>query len=163
MQRAIPGIIVVLILSSSTPAQQMSQVPPQVQKHMESMVGSWTFNGRQGARKFSGAERIRLVNNKTALLQEGYFDLTDGKKEHYVILSGWDGTKNSVLVRGFTTDGITWDGEWKTLKGGKWEGSASGGPAKFEVKKDTMRYEDSGDGTPWISEFTRIEEKAEIE
>ena len=163
MQRAVLRIIVLLLLSSSTSAQEMSQAPPHVQEHMESMVGSWKFNGRQGARKFSGAEKIRLVNNKTALLQEGYFDLTDGGKEHYVILSGWDGSKNSMLVRGFTTDGITWDGEWKTLKGGKWEGTASGGPAKFEVNKDTMRYEDSGDGTPWISEFTRINQKAEIE
>lgn len=122
---------------------------------MESMVGSWTFKGTQGARTFSGAETIQLVNNKTTLLQQGYFDLTDGTKEHYVILSGWDGSKNTVLVRGFTTDGFTWAGEWKQLKDGKWKGTASGGLAQFEVKKDTMRYEDAGDGTPWISEFKR--------
>jgi hypothetical protein len=89
------------------------------------------------------------------LLQEGYFDLKDGTKEHYVILSGWDGSSNSVPVRGFTTDGISWTGEWKTLKDGTWKGTASGGPAEFRVAKNTMRYEDSGDGTPWISEFTR--------
>jgi hypothetical protein len=79
MQRAVLRIIVLLLLSSSTSAQEMSQAPPHVQEHMESMVGS------------------------------------------------------------------------------------SGGPAKFEVNKDTMRYEDSGDGTPWISEFTRSNQKAEIE
>ena len=156
MRRAVFGILLHLLLNSPTSAQELSKVPQHVQKHMESMVGSWTFKGTQGARKFSGAETIRLVNNNTALLQEGYFDLNDEMKEHYVILSGWDGSKNTVVVRGFTTDGITWAGEWKKLKDGQWEGTASGGPAKFKVKKDTMRYQDSGDGTPWISEFTRI-------
>ena len=117
MQRAVLGLIALVILASSTSAQELSQIPPRIQKHMQSMVGSWTFQGRQGARKFSGAEKIRLVNNKTALLQEGYFDLTDGHKEHYVILSGWDGSKKSMLVRGFTTDGVTWDGEWKKFEG----------------------------------------------
>lgn len=136
-------------------AQELATIPSEVQKHMKNMVGSWTFKGTQGDRTFSGAEKIRLTNNKTALLQEGYFDLTDGNKEHYTILSGWDGAKKTVLVRGFTTDGVTWTGEWKKLKNGTWEGTASEGPAKFEVKKDTMRYEDSGEGTPWISEFSR--------
>ena len=155
MQRVVLGILVLVLLNSPASAQELSKVPQDVQKHMESMVGSWTFKGTQGARRFSGAETIRLVNNKTALLQQGYFDLADGKKEHYVILSGWDGSKNTVLIRGFTTDGVTWAGEWKKLKDGKWEGTASGGLAQFEVKKDTMRYEDAGDGTPWISEFKR--------
>ncbi|MEO1618297.1 MAG: hypothetical protein AAFV88_20770 [Planctomycetota bacterium] len=140
---------------SPTAAQDPTKIPPQIQKHMESMVGSWTFEGRQGDRKFFGQETVRLTNNKTALLQEGYFDLGGGEKEHYVILSGWDGSAKTVFVRGFTTDGISWTGEWKKLKDGKWLGTASGGRAEFEVKKNTMRYEDAGDGTPWISEFTR--------
>jgi hypothetical protein len=122
---------------------------------MESMVGSWTFKGTDGDRKFSGAETIRLTNNKTAILQEGYFDLVEGKKEHYVILSGWDGSKETVHVRGFTSDGYSWTGEWKKLSNGKWEGTASKKPATFELKGDSMRYEDSSDGTPWISEFSR--------
>jgi hypothetical protein len=144
MQRVPLVILALLMLLSPASAQELAKIPLQVQKHMESMVGSWTFKGTQGDRKFSGAETIRLTNNKTALLQEGFFDLTDGTKEHYIILSGWDGSKKTVLVRGFTTDGVTWAGEWKNLKDGKWQGTASGGPAKFEVSKDTMRYEDSG-------------------
>ena len=122
---------------------------------MERMVGSWTFQGHQGNRKFSGEETIRLTNNNTALIQEGFFELKNGKKEHYVILSGWDGSKKSVVVRGFTSDGLSWPGEWKKLSNGTWHGTASGGAARFEVKKDSMRYEDAGDGTPWISEFKR--------
>ena len=94
------------------------------------------------------------------MIQEGYFDLKDGKKEHYVILSGWDGNRKTVLVRGFTSDGVTWVGEWRKLKNGKWQGSASGEPATFEVKDDWMRYEDRGNGSPWISEFTRKKRKA---
>ena len=58
-------------------------------------------------------------------------------------------------MRGFTSDGVSWAGEWKSLSNGKWTGTASGGRATFEVKQDSMRYEDAGDGTPWISEFTR--------
>ena len=49
-------------------------------------------------------------------------------------------------------------GEWKKLNNGKWEGTASGGSATFALKGDWMRYEDSNDGTPWISEFSRKQE-----
>lgn len=159
MQRVLLFILALFFFVSPASSQELTKIPSQVRKHMESMVGAWTFKGTQGKRQFSGAETIRLTNNNTALLQEGYFDLTDGEKEHYVIISGWDGSRNTVLVRGFTTDGVSWAGEWKKLNDGMWEGTASGGPAKFEVKKDTMRYEDSGDGTPWISEFSRKEKK----
>ena len=66
-----------------------------------------------------------------------------------------DGSKETVHVRGFTSDGYSWTGEWKKLSKGKWEGTASGKPATFELKGDSMRYEDSTDGTPWLSEFSR--------
>ena len=155
MSRVTYVSLALVILSIPASAQDMSKIPTEIKQHMESMVGSWTFIGTQGKRTFSGEETIRLTNNNTALLQEGYFNLTDGTKEHYVILSGWDGSKKTVLVRGYTTEGLTWSGEWKRLKAGRWEGTASGGTAKFEVRPDTMRYEDAGDGIPWISEFSR--------
>lgn len=156
MHRTTLSIFVSLtFLSSCAADDDLATIPQHVQSHMQSMVGSWTFKGHQGDRKFAGEETIRLVNNDTALLQEGYFDLTNGEKEHYIILSGWDGDQNTVLVRGFTTDGITWAGEWKTIKDGTWHGTASDGPATFEVKRNSMRYEDAGEGTPWISNFTR--------
>lgn len=125
---------------------------------MASMVGSWKFTGTEGDRKFSGEETIRLTNNKTAMLQEGYFDLGGGKKEHYVILSGWDGDRKTVLVRGFTSEGYSWTGEWRKLSNGKWEGTVAGGSATFEAKGDWLRYEDANDGTPWVSEFSRKRE-----
>lgn len=157
MQRV--SLVITAFVSIVSPAFAQEAIPSRVQKHMASMVGRWTFKGTEGDRKFSGAEAIRLTSNKTALIQEGYFDLKDGKKEHYVILSGWDGNRKTVLVRGFTSDGVTWAGEWKKLSNGKWQGRASGGPATFEVKGDWMRYEDSGNGTPWISEFKRRKER----
>lgn len=147
-----------LICMSSTLAQEATPIPAAVKNHMQSMVGSWTFSGTEGDRKFSGAEVIRLTNGGTALLQEGHFDLGGAGKEHYVILSGWDGDKKLVSVRGFTSNGYTWVGQWKTLKDGTWSGTASGKPASFEVKKDTMRYEDAGEGKPWVSNFKRSKE-----
>lgn len=144
---------------SSATSVQATEIPDNVKDHMERMVGSWTFKGTEGTRKFSGEEKIRLTNNHTALIQEGFFNLGDGKKEHYVILSGWDGDKKTVLVRGFTSEGYTWKGEWKKLANGKWQGNASGKPASFEVKADAMRYEDSANGSSWVSEFRRIKDK----
>jgi len=117
------------------------------------MVGTWVFTGSEGDRQFSGKESIRVVNNGTALLQEGHFDLNDGKKEHYVILSGWDGEKKTMIVRGFTSLGVTFTGEWKTVKKGAFVGKAEGKPAKFEVSNQTMVYEE--DGGEWISKFER--------
>jgi hypothetical protein len=99
-----------------------------------------------------------LTNNKDALLQDGFFDLGGGKKEHDVVLSGWDGSRETVLVHGCTSGGYSWTGEWMKLNNRKSEGTASGGPATFELKGDWMRYEDSNDGTPWISEFSRKQE-----
>ena len=146
----------VAITVSPLSADEVAKIPANVQKHMKGMVGSWTFKGTEGDRKFFGKETIRLTNNQTALLQEGYFDLGNGEKEHYVILSGWDGDKKTMVVRGFTTDGYTWSGEWKTLNGSKWIGTASGTKATFDVSANRMRYEDASNGTPWISEFTRV-------
>ncbi|MEM7473807.1 MAG: hypothetical protein AAF483_02370 [Planctomycetota bacterium] len=138
-------------------SQEPTSIPKDVVAHMKSMVGAWTFEGVEGERKFSGEEKVRLTNNKTALLQQGFFNGEDGKKEHYVILSGWDGDKKTVLVRGFTSSGVTFAGEWKKLSMGKWEGSANGDYASFEVKKDTMRYvEQNGEKQTWVSEFKRM-------
>lgn len=143
---------------SPAAADEPTKIPADVKKHMKSMVGSWTFEGHQGDRTFKGEETVRVVSGGTALLQRGFFQLTDGGKEHYVILSGWDGDEKTVHVRGFTSHGISWSGEWKTVANGVWTGTASGGRATFEVKADTMRYEDAGEGTPWVSEFTRKSE-----
>lgn len=142
--------------NSSLVAEEESPIPINIKKHMQSMIGVWTFQGKDGERKFSGKETIKVVNNATALLQEGYFDLGKGKKEHYVILSGWDGDKKTVIVRGFTSEGFTFSGEWKKLEYRTWVGTASGSPAKFEVKDDSMRYTESSKDHKWVSEFTRI-------
>ncbi|MEN0110784.1 MAG: hypothetical protein AAF805_08675 [Planctomycetota bacterium] len=144
-----------LLLTRACAAEDSIPIPVEVRDHMGSMVGDWTFRGHEGERTFSGEEKVRLVNNGTALVQEGFFDLGDGAKEHYVILSGWDGTLRTVLVVGFSTEGHAWEGEWTSLDGTKWIGTASGEPATFEVGEETMRYEDTGAGTPWVSEFSR--------
>ncbi|HBE72441.1 MAG TPA: hypothetical protein DDW52_30265 [Planctomycetaceae bacterium] len=123
---------------------------------MEMMVGEWTFTGKEGDRAFSGRETIRRTNNGTAIIQEGYFDRGGGKKEHYVILSGWDGDQKKVLVRGFTSEGFSWVGSWTKLQDHTWIGTASENQATFEVKRNSMRYEESGEGTPWLSEFKRV-------
>ncbi|MEL6105412.1 MAG: hypothetical protein AAFU85_05225 [Planctomycetota bacterium] len=152
------SILASALFCMSPALAQKDSIPTEVKSHLQSMVGSWTFSGTEGERKFSGAEVIRLTNNGTALLQEGYFDLGGGGKEHYVILSGWDGEKETVRVRGFTSEGYTWVGEWKTLKDGTWSGTASGKRATFRVAKDSMRYEDASQGTAWVSEFKRVKD-----
>ncbi|MEM9351785.1 MAG: hypothetical protein AAGA92_02125 [Planctomycetota bacterium] len=159
MARVVGSMVLLLWLSAlpAACAQELAKIPPAFQKHLEKMVGSWTFEGHEGARKFSGEETVRLINHKTVLVQEGFFDLGGGAKERYFIVSGWDGVKKTMLVRGFTSDGYTWSGEWKKLQDGRWEGTASGGVASFEVTEDAMRYEDANDGTPWVSEFRRKE------
>ncbi len=117
------------------------------------MAGSWVFSGQEGDRHFSGREKIKVVNNDTALLQEGFFDLDDGKKEHYVILSGWDAERKSLVVRGFTSEGYAFNGEWKALKNNAFIGTANGKPAKFTVGKKTMEYEE--DDGAWLMKFER--------
>lgn len=134
----------------------VAEPPVELRQHMAKMVGQWSFEGVDGDRKFQGKESIRVTSNGTALLQEGHFELPGGGKEHYVILSGWDAASKSVKVRGFTSEGYSWTGEWKTLGEGTWRGTASGKPASFSVRQNSMRYEDAGDGKPWISRFTRL-------
>ena len=150
-------VIALLLLPSTTAfAEEPAPIPLDVQQHMRAMVGAWTFSGRQGERTFSGEEAISLTESGDTLVQKGFFDLGGGKKEHYAIFSGWDGSKKTVLVHGFTTDGVVWEGEWKSVDGATWSGTASGQPATFEVNETTMRYEDAGDGTPWVTEFRRV-------
>lgn len=152
-------LLVASSVAAETSAVPTAEFPVEIRRHMEKMAGQWSFEGVDGERKFQGKETIRLTSNGTALLQEGYFELPGGGKEHYVILSGWDASSKTMRVRGFTSDGYSWTGEWKSLSGGKWQGTASGNAAFFAVEKDTMRYEDAGDGKRWISRFTRIKKQ----
>lgn len=148
-----------LFVSLSCPALNANDgnsLPDAFRVQMQKMEGSWAFTGKDGDRQFSGKETIRIVNGGTALLQEGYFDLDDGEKEHYVILSGWDGDKQKLLVRGFTSSGVTFQGEWGSVKGNALIGSAQGKPARFGVSEQTMRYEE--DNGKWISKFERVRE-----
>ncbi|MEM6472291.1 MAG: hypothetical protein AAF802_22205 [Planctomycetota bacterium] len=138
------------VVSAESPA-----IPTEVKAQMLRMIGDWTFEGKDGDRGFSGEETVRMINAGTALLQQGFFDLGEGEKERYTILSCWDEEKKLMRVLGGTSEGITWDGDWKTVEGEKWIGTASGKPASFSVKKDSMRYEESGEGPKWISNFTR--------
>ncbi len=151
-----PTCIVVALVWSCPSAfgDENSTIPAPFQQHMKSMVGSWYFNGKEGDHSFSGEEQIRIVNGGTALLQEGYFDVGGGKKDHYVILSGWNAETKEMLVRGFTSQGVTWSGAWKTLKDNTWIGTASGAAARFVVSEKTMRYEEN-EGRKWISRFER--------
>lgn len=152
-------ILITILFSLSSSAEDSLSIPINVKKHMQSMVGTWSFKGKNEGGKFSGMETIRVVNLGTALLQEGYFYHGEGKKEHYVILSGWDEAKKSVQVQGFTSDGISFKGEWNKLEYRTWIGKASENSAKFIVKDNSMKYtEFSGTKQKWVSEFTRIEE-----
>ncbi|GAB5406814.1 MAG: hypothetical protein Aurels2KO_50450 [Aureliella sp.] len=128
-------------------------IPDAFKNQMKRMVGSWVFTGNGGDRKLTGKETIRIVNNGTAIVQEGYFDLDDSKKEHYVILSGWDGEKKTILVRGFTSLGTTFDGAWSKVENDAFVGKAQGKQAKFKVSKQTMIYEE--DGGKWTMKFER--------
>lgn len=133
------------------------RIPEDFSLQMKRMVGSWVFSGNEGDRKFTGHESIRIINNGSALLQEGYFDLGGGEKQHYVILSGWDAEKKALVVNGFTSDGYAFNGKWKSVSGSSFVGTANGRPAKFTVGKEAMRYEE--DGGKWVSSFERSDEK----
>lgn len=99
MNKTLLTVASLLIVHAPIVAQETTSIPGDVKGHMKSMVGSWTFQGKDGDRKFSGQETIRLASNGTALLQEGYYDLGGGKKEHYVILSGWNGDSKLLGFR----------------------------------------------------------------
>lgn len=146
-------LIIFALVCPNAVADESTSIPAPFVKQLKRMVGSWVFTGHEGDRRFSGEEKIRLVNNNTALLQEGFFNVGGGEKEHYVILSGWDGEKKKMFVRGFTSDGVTWVGEWKKIKDDALVGAASGRPAEFVVSNQTMKYEE--DGGKWISKFER--------
>lgn len=155
MNRIAIGVLSIACSLSLASADDLAPLPLKFKVHMETMVGSWNFTGHEGDRTFEGEETITLANGGTALLQQGFFQLDDGNREHYVILSGWDGERKTMLVRGFTNEGYTWTGTWDTLQNNVWTGTAEGGKATFEVKPNSMRYEDAANDDPWVSEFTR--------
>lgn len=152
MARKVLLLVVFCLASNNTFADDV--IPDVFKNQMKRMVGSWVFTGEDGDRKLNGRESIRVVNDGTAIIQEGYFDLDDGKKEHYVILSGWDGEKKTIMVRGFTSLGTTFAGEWNKVENDAFVGKAQGKPAKFKVSKQTMVYEE--DGGKWTMKFERL-------
>ncbi len=130
-------------------------IPTEILSHMEGMVGEWDVTGSQGEDSFSGGERIWLTGGNTVMIQEGYYEFRDGVMENYVIVSGWDGAASVIRVRGFTSEGYMWDGQWNSLMNGKWLGTASGDEAVFDVGENSMKYVEKSGEIRWESNFTR--------
>lgn len=157
MLRSLLALSIIFLTYHPAAAEENATVPKEFVLKMKSMVGSWVFNGKEGDRKFSGREKIQLVNNETALLQMGYFDLGEGEKEHYTILSGWDPDKKSLVVNGYTSESYAFSGEWKSVNGNGFIGTANGKPATFTIHKETMEYNE--DGGSWVMNFKRTEQQ----
>lgn len=162
MHRLSLGFVLVLLAQSITTAAEPESIPARIQKHLESMAGAWKYEVTWGDKRYSGEQVTKLTREKTAMIVEGY-ELMDGKKTQYVLLSGWDGHAKQMVYRGFSSDGNTWAGSWNNLSDGKWTGNAAGhwndikwkSPTELKFEANTMRYQDTTDGMSWVAEYTR--------
>lgn len=154
-----------LVLASSMmigQAASKTAMPPEVQQQIDTqLVGHWSFTGTFGDQKFHGTETWRWQNGKTSLIIEGILEI-GGERLLSTSLAGWDVNKKALVVTGFG-GGDTWTTHWTEFSPEEWKGRISGvyegkpydSPAKIQFLKDSVRYEDTTNGKPWVSVGTR--------
>jgi hypothetical protein len=143
-------------------AAPKTAMPTEVQQQIDShLIGNWVVSGKFGDQEFSGTETWRWQNGKTSLLIEGTLEI-GGERFQSTSLAGWDANKKALVVTGFVS-GDTWTTHWTEFSPEEWKGRISGvyegtpydSPAKIQFLKDSVRYEDTTSGKPWVSIGTR--------
>ncbi len=159
------GCAGMLLLASVTVAQDTkpTQMPAELSKQIdECLIGEWTYEVSWGDKKFTGEETTRWIGRKIGILIQGHL-MASGKRTNYVMLQGWDGSAKAIVGRGFTSDGEASTGCWTDFSKDRWTGHGEGiyqgkrweSPSKLEFLKDSLRYEDTTHGKPWIAIYKR--------
>jgi hypothetical protein len=138
-------------------------MPAPVQQALEKhLMGGLVFEGTFGDKKFTGEESWRWANDKSTAIIEGFIEM-DGVKLPYTSVAGWEASTKALLITGFFAGGDTATTRWTEFSTDVWkgrivgtlEGKAYESAAKMEFKDDSVRYEDTTAGKPWISVGTR--------
>ena len=150
-------VVSVALCISQTDAKP--NIPEPVQQVIEkSLIGEMSFEGTYGGKTFTGEESWRWANDKTTAIIEGFIEM-DGVKLPYTSLAGWEASNKALLVTGFFAGGDISTTRWTEFSADLWKGRIVGtfqgrtyeSAAKIEFKPDSVRYEDTTDGKPWIS------------
>ncbi len=144
-------------------AEAKPGIPAEVQQAIEKhLIGESAFEGTFGGKKFTGEESWRWASDKSTAIIEGFIEM-DGAKLPYTSLAGWETSKKALLVTGFFAGGDIGTTRWTEFSADSWQGRITGtfegrtyeSAAKIEFKPDSVRYEDTTDGKPWISAAKR--------
>lgn len=122
------------------------------------LIGVTVFDATYDNQKITGTECWRWGGNTSALIIEGRF-VENGKENLFTSLGIWDAGKSSLSVTSYAQSGDSWTTCWTTFTDEEWQGRISGvfqgqqydSPAKLTFLKDTLRYEDTTVGKPWVS------------
>lgn len=106
----------------------------------------------------AGNESWRWGAGKSALIIEGCF-VEGGKRSPYTCVAGWEPGRASLVVTAYTSDGNMWVNRWAEFLPQGWQGTITGtnegqayeSPCRIVFLEDSVRYEDTTTGKPWVS------------
>ena len=126
--------------------QEKTQVPDEIVKELQFLVGKWSFEGRVGDGKVSGTITARWAQGRYCLITQDSIDVAEGDAESIgrnraAGVIGWEPKNERITHGGFSSDGNAFLNWWKVTESGDWEGETSGtmegqeGPSAFKITK----------------------------
>jgi hypothetical protein len=157
MSRIIALLVLVFIIAG--PSEISAQgMPKKFRKHIQDhMIGQWTAELTWGDEKSTGEHRMRWASNRSCVIEQITFTDKDGDANQ-TNLWGWDSLSEAMVVHGFSSRGDHFTIRFDKLADDKWTGHGKGtfagkpweSAASIEWSKDSIKYEDTTDGKPFV-------------
>jgi len=130
------------------------EVRNQIRDHL---IGQWTSQGTWGNEKSQGEHKIRWSSKRSCVIEQMTVSDKDGEVKQ-TNLWGWDPATKSMMIYGFSSRGDHFVIQFNDLANDKWTGHGKGtfqgkewkSPASIEWSKDSIKYEDTTDGKPFV-------------
>ena len=155
------------VVEHSARFQYGEGMPKEVKNRIrDHMIGQWTAQATWGDDKSEGEHRIRWSSGRSCVIEQITFSDKDGKAQQ-TNLWGWDLATKSIMIYGFTSRGDQFVMQFNDLSNDKWTGHGKGtfqgkewkSPASVELTKDSIKYEDTTEGKPYVLVLKRKPKK----
>lgn len=123
-------VLVVLAIAANcfqqaAPAEEVSGIPKEIVKELDSLVGTWNVEAKIGDTQQKGEMTFRWerTENKEKICLSGRsLFIIDGREIHGVGLVGWNAGRECIEDRGFDANGGNGVYYWKVESPGHWKG-----------------------------------------
>ena len=142
--RVAAALLAVLGATTALQGQEEGQVPKEMLKELQYLVGTWKVEGIVGDEKVEGTWSVRWGPGKYCLMRQSSVSFGDETVTGIGII-GWDGATKTITEQVFSSKNDSALLRWKVLPSGNWEGELSGFRDGKKVNS-TLKFTKKGRG-----------------